>query len=78
MNSEEIKFYLFELVKSLEFVHSQGIIHRDIKPHNVLIDREKRILRLIDFGQAEFYVPDKPLNFKVGALNYKAPEILLG
>jgi len=43
-----------------------------------LIDREKKILRLIDFGQAEFYVQGKPLNFKVGALNYKAPEILLG
>jgi len=35
-------------------------------------------VQLIDFGQAEFCVKGQPLNFKVGALNYKAPEILLG
>lgn len=38
----DIRFYLFELLKALDFSHSNGIIHRDVKPHNVMIDHEKR------------------------------------
>ena len=34
-----------------------GIMHRDVKPHNVMIDHENRRLRLIDWGLAEFYHP---------------------
>ncbi|CAD6184143.1 unnamed protein product [Caenorhabditis auriculariae] len=53
----DIRYYLFELLKALDFCHSQGIMHRDVKPHNVMIDNEKRELRLIDWGLAEFYHP---------------------
>lgn len=38
----DIRFYLFELLKALDFCHSNGIMHRDVKPHNVMIDHEKR------------------------------------
>ena len=51
----DIRFYLFELLKALDFCHSNGIMHRDVKPHNVMIDHEKKELRLIDWGLAEFY-----------------------
>ncbi len=51
----DIRYYLFELLKALDFCHSSGIMHRDVKPHNVMIDHEKRELRLIDWGLAEFY-----------------------
>ena len=53
----DIRYYLLELLKALNFCHSQGIMHRDVKPHNVMIDHEKRELRLIDWGLAEFYHP---------------------
>jgi len=33
---------MFELLKALDFSHSKGIMHRDVKPHNVMIDHEKR------------------------------------
>jgi len=53
-------------------------MHRDVKPHNALIDLEKKQLRLIDFGLSEFYIPGKEYNVRVAALMYKAPELLIG
>jgi casein kinase II subunit alpha len=38
----DIRYYIFELLKALDFCHSKGIMHRDVKPHNVMIDHEKR------------------------------------
>jgi casein kinase II subunit alpha len=37
-----VRYYIFELLKALDFCHSKGIMHRDVKPHNVMIDHEKR------------------------------------
>ena len=38
----DVRFYMLELLKALDFCHSKGIMHRDVKPHNVMIDHEKR------------------------------------
>ena len=51
----DIRYYIYEILKGLDFWHSKGIIHRDIKPHNIMIDPAKRKLRIIDWGLAEFY-----------------------
>jgi casein kinase II subunit alpha len=53
----DIRFYMFEILKALDFCHSKGIMHRDVKPHNIMIDHASRKLRLIDWGLAEFYHP---------------------
>lgn len=55
----DIRYYIFELLKALEFCHANGIMHRDVKPHNVMIDHEQKQLRLIDWGLAEFYHPGR-------------------
>jgi serine/threonine protein kinase len=44
-------------LQGLDYCHSNGIMHRDIKPHNVVIDHARRKLRIIDWGLAEFYHP---------------------
>jgi len=74
---QDIRYYIFEILKALDYCHSQGIMHRDVKPHNVMIDHEKRQLRLIDWGLAEFYHPGKEYNVRVASRYYKGPELLV-
>mmetsp|Transcript_19361 Transcript_19361/g.37081 ORF Transcript_19361/g.37081 Transcript_19361/m.37081 type:complete len:183 (-) Transcript_19361:502-1050(-) len=52
-------------------------MHRDVKPHNVMIDHERRKLRLIDWGLAEFYHPGKEYNVRVASRYFKGPELLV-
>jgi len=73
----DIRYYIHELLKALSFCHSMGIMHRDVKPHNVMIDHEKRQLRLIDWGLAEFYFPGREYNVRVASRYFKGPELLV-
>ncbi|CAG7865205.1 unnamed protein product [Brassica rapa] len=72
-----IRYYIYELLKALDYCHSQGIMHRDVKPHNVMIDHELRKLRLIDWGLAEFYHPGKEYNVRVASRYMAGPELLV-
>ena len=100
----DIRYYIFELLKALDYCHSNGVMvsiifscitffslmlvtlskplihynqHRDVKPHNVMIDHEKRQLRLIDWGLAEFYHPGREYNVRVASRYFKGPELLV-
>ncbi len=77
LSDYDIRYYIFELLKALDFCHSNGIMHRDVKPHNVMIDHEKRSLRLIDWGLAEFYHPGREYNVRVASRYFKGPELLV-
>lgn len=46
-------------------------MHRDVKPHNVMIDHEQKQLRLIDWGLAEFYHPGREYNVRVASRYFK-------
>ncbi|OBS24581.1 hypothetical protein FPOA_05123 [Fusarium poae] len=71
----DIRYYTKELLKALEFAHDLGVMHRDVRPLNVVIDHRRRKLRLIGWSSAEFYQPGGEYDCCVG-LN-KPPEILL-
>eukprot|EP00904_Undaria_pinnatifida_P011305 jgi/Undpi1/7304/HiC_scaffold_22.g09777.m1 len=73
----DIRYYIFELLKALDYSHSNGIMHRDVKPHNVMIDHEQKQLRLIDWGLAEFYHPGREYNVRVASRYFKGPELLV-
>lgn len=73
----DIRFYMFEILKALDYCHSMGIMHRDVKPHNMCIDHRARKLRLIDWGLAEFYHPNQEYNVRVASRYFKGPELLV-
>jgi casein kinase II subunit alpha len=77
LSDYDIRFYILELLKALDFAHANGIMHRDVKPHNVMIDHSKRQLRLIDWGLAEFYHPEQEYNVRVASRYFKGPELLV-
>lgn len=74
---EDVKLYMYQLLHALDFSHSVGVMHRDVKPHNVMINPEKKELRLIDWGLAEFYFPERDYNVRVASRYFKGPELLV-
>lgn len=73
-----VKSYLFQLLQGLAFCHSHRVLHRDLKPQNLLINAAGEI-KLADFGLARaFGVPVRTYTHEVVTLWYRAPEILLG
>ncbi|KNC51001.1 CMGC/CK2 protein kinase [Thecamonas trahens ATCC 50062] len=76
-SDHEVRFYMYQLLLALDYTHSKGVIHRDIKPHNVLIDPVRKTLRLIDWGLAAFYNPGQRFRKFPGTRVFKAPEMLM-
>lgn len=66
-----------QLLSGLHHCHNNGILHRDIKPSNLLID-SSGVLKIADFGLANFYTKKRRLTSRVVTLWYRAPELLLG
>ncbi|EAR91242.1 cyclin-dependent kinase-like Serine/Threonine kinase family protein (macronuclear) [Tetrahymena thermophila SB210] len=78
LTQHDIKLIMYQLLNGLDFCHQRRIIHRDIKPQNILIDKAGNV-KIADFGLAKtFQVPSKTLTHEVETLWYRPPEILLG
>ncbi len=72
------KSFLFQLVTGVAFCHHHRVLHRDLKPQNLLINREGE-LKLADFGLARaFGIPVRSYTHEVVTLWYRAPDVLLG
>ncbi|KAK8860523.1 hypothetical protein M9Y10_012188 [Tritrichomonas musculus] len=74
---DEIRHLMFNLLVALDLCHKKGVMHRDVKPGNIIIRPDRNNLFLIDWGLAEFYFPNQRYSTRVSTLRYKAPELLL-
>ncbi|BAS76728.1 cyclin-dependent kinase A-2 isoform X1 [Oryza sativa Japonica Group] len=78
-NHRIVKSFLYQILRGIAYCHSHRVLHRDLKPQNLLIDRRTNSLKLADFGLARaFGIPVRTFTHEVVTLWYRAPEILLG
>lgn len=78
MDDKMVKKFMMQLCQGVKYCHSHRVLHRDLKPQNLLID-DKCNLKLADFGLARaFGVPLRTYTHEVVTLWYRSPEILLG
>ncbi|XP_047079540.1 probable serine/threonine-protein kinase At1g54610 [Lolium rigidum] len=75
----QVKCFMKQILDGLHHCHGRGVLHRDIKGSNLLID-DNGVLKLADFGLATFFDPAKArqLTSRVVTLWYRPPELLLG
>ncbi|VAI57755.1 unnamed protein product [Triticum turgidum subsp. durum] len=75
----QVKCFMRQILAGLHYCHGRGVLHRDIKGSNLLID-DKGVLKIADFGLATFFDPAKTqhLTSRVVTLWYRPPELLLG
>ncbi|XP_028760873.1 cyclin-dependent kinase A-1-like [Neltuma alba] len=69
--------FLYQIITVVAYYHAQGILHRDLKPQNILVDYSYHLIKLADFNLASaFEAPEQ--YYALTAVEYRAPELLLG
>lgn len=77
MNEAAIKGLMLQLLQGMHYMHSNWVMHRDLKPGNLLLNA-KGEMKITDFGLAKIYGTPKPYSLGIATGWYRAPEILFG
>ncbi|KAL0488126.1 cyclin-dependent kinase 2, partial [Acrasis kona] len=75
-----VKSYLYQILKGIAYCHSNRVLHRDIKPQNLLLEKQTGRIKIADFGLSRPFGDYRTITFthEVVTLYYRAPEIILG
>jgi serine/threonine protein kinase len=73
-----VKCFAYQLMRALGYLHACGFCHRDIKPQNLLVDRQNAVLKICDFGSAKQLVRGEPNVSYISSRYYRAPELIFG
>eukprot|EP00873_Tetraselmis_striata_P020664 jgi/Tetstr1/440928/TSEL_029197.t1 len=73
-----VKLYVYQMCRSLHYIHLIGVCHRDIKPQNLLVNTQSHVLKLCDFGSAKQLVRGEPNISYICSRYYRAPELIFG
>jgi serine/threonine protein kinase len=78
IDQNTVKYIIFQILEGINYCHSRSVLHRDLKPDHIVIDKNLNV-KLINFSLARtFGVPEKLFTLEIQSLWYKAPEILFG
>jgi len=79
LGTQLIKSFLYQICQGMCYCHQRRVLHRDLKPQNLLVDVKRNIIKLADFGLARAIgIPIRAYTHEVVTLWYRAPEVLLG
>jgi serine/threonine protein kinase len=70
------KVYMYQICRSLAYIHSLGVCHRDIKPQNLLLNTRTHDVKLCDFGSAKILIKGEPNVAYICSRYYRAPELV--
>ena len=79
LDEYESSIFFYQLINALDYIHSKGVAHRELKPENLLLSQKKKSIKIIDFGLSNFYeIGERGLETPCGSPSYASPEIIRG
>lgn len=76
INEQDTKFIIKQIIEAIKYIMDNNIVHRDLKPHNILINKQSKIIKICDFGFAKEFKDTLMSDTVCGSPLYMAPELL--
>jgi serine/threonine protein kinase len=76
INENDTRFIIKQIVEAIKYIMDNNIVHRDLKPHNILINKQSKVIKICDFGFAKEFKDTLMCDTICGSPLYMAPELL--